>query len=389
MRFAHTASAYLIATGCVLALTAGVRAGPSCNTQWKGQALKGNWQYQLGSNSCTPLTEVEVTVVVSEDIVVAGATKGYSGFSMQLNANGPSSGLTPSQLYWQQFVIEVDPGNVSGFTQQWSSGKQKGPINPNSISLGAPSTTKKRFVTISAGTTFKWKLHTDSKGNVESVTYRATDDLGTKYTPVTEDIPEGDRAPIYSITMDIVGESNASLTTFESGAGTITYTAKSFSASYDFPSCANNSGTAESSNMSYGPLNATSGNFTQEFFICRSPPPLFCQGPFELSAKSIPLHWSLKGAAAESPGPGKCAWADRGPRPAEITKGNPSHPANVFCPFGGFVAAAFEAKAGEYQEFCVYRDETQGNCMHLYAGSDGQAAKRVSPPFSSSIDCPW
>jgi len=240
----------------VLALTAGVRAGPSCNTQFKGQALKGNWRYQLGSNSCTPLTEVEVTVVVSEDIVVAGATEGYKGFSMQLNANGPSSGLTPSQLNWQQFVIDVAPGNVFGFTQQWSRGKHKDIYPKNSVTMGAPSTTKKDFLTIPAGTTFKWKLATDSKSNVVSVTYSAKDDLGTKYTPVTEDIPEEDRAPIYSITMDIVRESNANFTTFESGAGTITYTAKSFSASYNLPSCANNSGTAESSNMCYGPLDA-------------------------------------------------------------------------------------------------------------------------------------
>jgi hypothetical protein len=273
MRFAHTAFAFLISTGCVLALTADARAGASCKTQqYKGHTLEGLWQYQLGSNSCTPLTGVEVAVAVTQDIIVASSTKGYNGFSMQLNANGPSSGLTPSQLYWQQFVIQVGSGSVNGFTQQWSSGPQKGGIYPsNPTFMGAPSTINNTFLTIPKGTTFTWKLATDSKSNVESVTYSAKDKLGTKYTPVTEYIPAGDRAPIYSITMDIVGYNDASYTTFQSGAGAITYTAKSFSASYDFPSCAQNQGTAENSNMDYEPLNAvSSGRFTQEFCVAQA-----------------------------------------------------------------------------------------------------------------------
>jgi hypothetical protein len=272
MRFVRTAFAFLISTGCVFALTADTRAGGLCKSyQYKGKLLQGLWQYQIGDNNCTPLTEVEVTVAVTQDIVVASSTK-KNGFSMQLNANGPSSGLTPSQLYWQQFVIMAG-SDVKGFTQQWSSGKQKGPIYPkNSVVMGTPSTLKYTYLTIPAGTTFTWSLATDSKGNVESVTYSAKDKLGTKYTPVTENIPAGDRAPIYSITMDIVGYDDASHTTFQSGAGTITYTAKSFSASYDFPSCAKNKGTGEGSDMRYGPLNAaSSGGFTQEFFTC-SPP---------------------------------------------------------------------------------------------------------------------
>jgi len=269
MRFARTVFAFLISIGCALALTTDVRGGESCKTyEYKGHALEGLWQYQLGSNSCTPLTGVEATVTVTHDIIVASATKGYNGFSMQLNANGPSSGLRPSQLNWQQFVIEVGQGSVQGFTQQWPSGhvKVKGIYPANSVTMGAPSSIKNKLLTIHAGTTFKWELAIDSKGNVESATYSAKDTVGTKYAPVTEHIPEEDRAPIYSLTMDIVCESNACATTFQTGAGTITYTAKSFSASYDFPSCAQNSGTGENSNMRYGPLKAASqGGFTQEF----------------------------------------------------------------------------------------------------------------------------
>jgi hypothetical protein len=279
MRFAHTytAFAFLISTGCVLALTADARAGASCKAQqYKGQVLEGNWQFQLGSNSCTPLTGVEVTVEVSQDIIVASSTEGYNGFSMQLNANGPSSGLTPSQLIWQQFVIQVGSGQVDGFTQQWPSGgkKQKDPgIYPNNPTpMGVPSTINNTPLTIPKGTTFTWTLHTDSNGNVEWVKYSAEGSWCPACLPVTENIPAGDRAPIYSITMDIVGYINKSYTAFQSGAGTITYKAAPFSASYDFPSCAQNTGTGENSNMGYGPLNAvSSGTFTQDF--CASPGP--------------------------------------------------------------------------------------------------------------------
>jgi hypothetical protein len=271
MRLAHTAFAFLISTGCVLALTADARAGASCKTQtFQGQALAGNTQYLLGSNSCTPLTKVEVTVFVNQDIIVGSSTPkgpGFNGFAMQLNANGPSSGLTPSQLYFQQFVIEVGSGGVKGHTQQFPSG---GPVifPGNNILIGAPFTLNNTFLTIPGGTTFKWTLFTDSKGNVESVTYSAKDELNppTHYTRVTEKIPAEVRAPIYSLEMEIVGFNLGSFTTFQSGAGTITYKATSFSASYDSPACAQYNGTAENSNMRYESLNAvSSGTFTQEF----------------------------------------------------------------------------------------------------------------------------
>jgi hypothetical protein len=257
MRFVHTAAALLISTGCVLAWAADARA--QCHNyapQWEG-----NWQVQLGNNSCTPLTGVTVTVAVTQEIVVASSTEGYNGFAMQLNANGASSGLTPSQLYWEQFVMMVGTKNlpsgqvagVDAFSQQWSNGKQRGGIYPNNPTfMGAPSTVNDTLLTIPAGTTFTWSLSTDANDYVESCTFSAKDNIGTKYQEATEYIPAGDRAPIYSVTMDIVGYNDFSYTLFQSGAGTITYTAKSFSASYDYPSCARNTGTGENSDMGYG-----------------------------------------------------------------------------------------------------------------------------------------
>jgi hypothetical protein len=173
--------------------------------------------------------------------------------------------------------MTVDTKNVAGgdgvgvnaFIEQFpfNNANEPGIYPTNPTFMGEPSSANNAFLTIRAGTTFTWTLATDSASNVVSGTFSAHDNLGTTYTSVTEYIPAGDRTPIYSVTMDIVGYNTGSFTTFQSGAGTITYTANSFSASYDFPSCASNTGTAENSDMVYGPLVAGSGGtFTQQFF---------------------------------------------------------------------------------------------------------------------------
>jgi hypothetical protein len=273
MRFVDTAFAFLISTGCVLAWTAEARAQASCNNYTPQYA--GNYQVQLGSNSCTPLTGVSVTVGVTQDIIVAASTEGYNGFSMQLNANGPSSGLTPTQLYWQQFVIMVGSGEVKAHSQQWAQTNgppiytcENGTCTPNNdVYMGSPPTLNNTFLTIPAGTQFTWTLNYDSDNYVNSCTFSAADATGYQYTQVTEYIPAGDRAPIYSLMMEIVGYNTSSYTTFQSGGGAIGYAGSSLSTSYDYPSCARNSPTGEDSDMVYGPLNAgLGGTFIQEFF---------------------------------------------------------------------------------------------------------------------------
>src|SRR5580700_8760536 len=102
MRSLPTTLALLLSTAAMLSSPADARAANSCNNFTP--PYEGNWQVQLGSNGCTPLTDVTVSVAVTQDIIVA-SSNGYNGFGMQLNANGPSSGLTPSQLYWEQFVL--------------------------------------------------------------------------------------------------------------------------------------------------------------------------------------------------------------------------------------------------------------------------------------------
>jgi hypothetical protein len=110
--------------------------------------------------------------------------------------------------------------------------------------------------------------------------------------------------------------------------------------------------------------------------------PLYCQGPLVTGAHSpppsgptsTPFKWSGTGAGAASPGPGECAWADRGPRGTEILPGD----SNVICDSSGNVASL---PAGKFLEVGVYRDTTFNNCMHVthFVG----ISPVVQPPFSA------
>jgi hypothetical protein len=103
--------------------------------------------------------------------------------------------------------------------------------------------------------------------------------------------------------------------------------------------------------------------------------PLYCQGPLNTSTAPTPLtafKWSSKGAGAASPGPGECAWADRGPQGTEIKSGN----SNVI---SGYLNQVANLPAGRYAEIGVYRDPNAGNDLVVT-----QVVGVVTPPFSSS-----
>ncbi|HEY4012938.1 MAG TPA: hypothetical protein VGM06_06355 [Polyangiaceae bacterium] len=243
--------------------------------------LGSDSNYTLANNNCQPLTGVKVTLNVTQDIVVASADcggtvtqgTGNAGFSMQLNANGPATGLTSSQLNWQQFVIEVNQ-QVDGFSQQWANNSKDSapPIAPNPQFMGAPNVAQTNPLTIPAGTTFTWLLTTDSHDNVTQATYEARDNLGTPYETVSTKMTEP--TPILTLQLDIVGWSDLCEATFQSGAGTITYSAaNALTAEAHIPSCAVSQAfgleyiTGETSTSSYGTLpTGSSTTFTQEFF---------------------------------------------------------------------------------------------------------------------------
>ncbi len=96
--------------------------------------------------------------------------------------------------------------------------------------------------------------------------------------------------------------------------------------------------------------------------------PLYCQGPLTTSTAPIPTTqfvWASQGAGAASPGPGQCAWGDRGPRPGEV---------NVI---SGYLNELANLPAGEYGEVSVYADPSFNNDLVVT-----KIVGFVSPPFS-------
>jgi len=107
--------------------------------------------------------------------------------------------------------------------------------------------------------------------------------------------------------------------------------------------------------------------------------PLFCQGPLYTSTAPTPLtsfKWASKGAGAAAPGPGQCAWADRGPRGVEIKSGN----SNII---SGYLNQVANLPAGKYAEIGVYTDANAGNDLVVT-----QIVGIVKPPFSATAKLP-
>jgi hypothetical protein len=307
MRLIHPALAFVTLTASMFASMADARAQFGSSSNYVMGNLPNN------KNVCPAFAgAVDVTLTVTQDIVVASSTCPNGGFGMQLNANGPApaTSLSSTQLLWQQFIINATNQGVTGFTQQFSNnaGDTDPPIEgangspANSIPLGSPSTLGENFLRVAAGTTFTWTLTMDSNNNVEQVKYGARDSMNTPYTSVVEVIPAGDRAPIVSFQLDIVGWTNGCFTTFASGAGTITYSTPKtkFIPMNNVQNCAVISAfgltftTGESSNSVYGPMSGGESTLFSQKFQWTSVG-TFVNGDFGYPANSPPAlgDWAV------------------------------------------------------------------------------------------------
>jgi hypothetical protein len=255
----------------MVASVAGAQIAPPNNN------LGSNANYIMGTNdvggTCSTLQAVTVSMHVTEDLVAGPSScGGVNGFSVQLNANGPTT-IANTQDKWQQFVMIVGQNNVQAHTQPWTKVVTDGSRQSiNNTIAPTPSP-----FAIPAGYTLTWKLATDSTsgptfGNVTKVTYTVEDSQGTK-TPLPQDLTKspvtsGELAPIASFQLDIVGSPGCH-TTFLSGAGTITYTVSpAITAHSSTQACAISSTTAETSNSGYGLLpSGSSKSFQQAFWV--------------------------------------------------------------------------------------------------------------------------
>jgi hypothetical protein len=100
--------------------------------------------------------------------------------------------------------------------------------------------------------------------------------------------------------------------------------------------------------------------------------PLYCRGPLTTTGAPgavTPFVWSSKGAASAAPGPGQCAWLNRGPSGLEIKPGNDNA-------IYGYLNQLTNLPAGKYGEIDVYRDPNVDNDLVVT-----RIIGFVSPPF--------
>jgi hypothetical protein len=165
--------------------------------------LGNNSNYSLACN-CNPVTDLQVNVLVTEDIVVQSG----NGFSFQLNTSSP---LTCKNEY-QQFVLSFANNEAFGGVNFYFGPKNVTNNQPNkpeyiwcSPSFGAWS-----GGSIVAGTVLSISLTNDAAGNITSATYSATDPQGVTMTTTFEllTIPQAtpdDLAPITIFQLNLVG----------------------------------------------------------------------------------------------------------------------------------------------------------------------------------------
>lgn len=250
-------------------------------------ALFANQNYHLYSptpaQQCDVLTNVSVTITVSEEIVaipVAPSSAGEqsNGVSFQFNCSPLASQVAST---WQQYVMTISrTGQQLGWSinnfRPGDSGSDPS-INLSGTMATIPSDLPAGYARIPPHYKFKIELETDP--NVTTATFSAFDENGVPLcAPVKKvltdnndihgnQITVANLAAIADMTLDIVGYANGANTLLTSGSGEITYKVdQSLITHAGPPECVYGFETEESSNITYGELPASpETTFTQSF----------------------------------------------------------------------------------------------------------------------------
>ena len=181
----------------------------------------------LGSNSnyilysdCNSLTDVSVTIHVTQDIVCDYASGSLKGFGFQLNAYSPLG----ATCAWQQYLIALFGSELIGMVDNW-------PLTGDNIINDLFNLTSMPSSKIPAGYKLKISLQNATNGNVTGATYHVTDDQGNTVANRTltlqsiSGVSSADLAPIIAFELNLVGPINGESAVLTSGAGTIVYEA--------------------------------------------------------------------------------------------------------------------------------------------------------------------
>ncbi len=232
----------------------------------------------LGSNSnyifvsdCKPLIDLTVTIDLTQHVALLGngpPSDGFpsvSGYGWQLNCYSPHHETDA----WQQYVINVVDGDLIGQVNNWKN-LHHDLVNQGQVLTG--------LSTVPAHWKLRIALRNDDHGNVTGVTFTVRG--GEGQTVAESDmaltdigVPAQDLSPIIAFELNLVGPGNAESAELFSGAGTITYTAKSeLTAIASEPPCAEVGFiTAETANTVYGLLPPNPATWFQQSFKVAPP----------------------------------------------------------------------------------------------------------------------
>jgi hypothetical protein len=227
--------------------------------------LKGQFNY-IFSNNCKPLTDINVTINVTEDIAyqTSSATK---GFSFQFNAISQ----TNAKINVQQFVIDFSGNELQWVINLFSgTGQLTSPKGAGAGNLAMLSSSK-----VPAGYQLKISPQSDSKGNISGATFVVIDDHGKvlansteSLTSLADPVPSADLSPIVAFEFNLVGPGDKQSVVLSSGSGSIVYEAKGGLAVTNSWPCGSEGGTLENANSNYGGLTSGPGSiFSQSFGI--------------------------------------------------------------------------------------------------------------------------
>jgi len=227
--------------------------------------------FSLSSN-CNPLTDVAVSIEITQDVIFTGHGKpvsgnSISGFTFQLNCFSPPQFKDVAQ----QYVMGCRGGTVFGQVNNW----KVDPKDPNKFDQLINDEADLSSVSghkMSTGWRLVISLSNDSSGNITGATFLAINPKGNNAGKQSISIGKSNQAPIMGLEMVLVGPGNGESTTLSSGAGSFQYLASSLlSASVGLPPCVQPSSTVETANSLYGPISSDASNVLTQGFSIATP----------------------------------------------------------------------------------------------------------------------
>jgi hypothetical protein len=238
-----------------------------------GSGLQSGSNYLL-ENNCNPLTDVSVTIAITEDLTYTGngtpTVIGPQVYGLTFQLNCYSAMQAP--VLTQQYVIGFDGKQLYGQINNWAN-VQTAVINqvfPLSKLAGD---------TIPQGYRLFISLENDNLGNIIGVTFGVVDAEGNEAALLStllqsDGLSAQQIAPIVGFELDLVGPGSGESVTLSSGAGTIHYVASTLISvsSTGLPCAYTDIQTAETGNSVYGLLTAAPSNyFSQPFSVTSLP----------------------------------------------------------------------------------------------------------------------